>query len=116
MFHPCPSLEHNDHCVLCVETYTLTHPHTSTPSLPLLFSAATDGCVAVWSLAPQLEKWGVAAGEGQRSIQLLLQPVLVFKVHQSGVNTMAISYQGKYQSVDPYSGMLSPPQRVGCVW
>ena len=57
----------------------------------------------------------VAAGEGQRSDQLSPQPILVFKAHQSGVNTMAISYQGEYQCVQSLE-LLSLPQRVGPVW
>ena len=75
----------------------LPRPHTPTP-LSLLFSAATDGCVAVWSLTTQLEQWGVVVGGGQRSDPLTQQPVLVFKAHQSGVNDIAVSYQGEHQS------------------
>ncbi|KAL1269843.1 hypothetical protein QQF64_032132 [Cirrhinus molitorella] len=74
---------YHQRCVLSVATYKLNKSHDRT--LLLLFSATTDGCISVWDLTAVLNSKATVSWQGPSA------PFFSIPVHQSGVNTLAIS-------------------------
>ncbi|XP_051508507.1 WD repeat-containing protein 6 [Myxocyprinus asiaticus] len=74
---------YHQRCVLSIATYKLED--TNCKQLLLLFSATTDGCICVWDLTAVLNSKASVSWQGPSA------PFFSIPVHQSGVNTLALS-------------------------
>ncbi|XP_065103166.1 tRNA (34-2'-O)-methyltransferase regulator WDR6 [Paramisgurnus dabryanus] len=70
-------------CVLSVATYMLED--SKGKRLLLLFSGTTDGCISVWDLTAVLDSKASVSWQGPSA------PFFSIPVHQSGVNSLALS-------------------------
>uniref|UniRef100_A0A673HGX0 tRNA (34-2'-O)-methyltransferase regulator WDR6 n=1 Tax=Sinocyclocheilus rhinocerous TaxID=307959 RepID=A0A673HGX0_9TELE len=74
---------YHQRCVLSVATYKLEDSQDR--KLLLLFSGTTDGCISVWDLTAVLNSKASVSWQGPSA------PFFSIPVHQSGVNTLALS-------------------------
>ncbi|XP_056319511.1 LOW QUALITY PROTEIN: WD repeat-containing protein 6 [Danio aesculapii] len=91
---------YHQRCVLSVATYKLEDSQGR--KLLLLFSATTDGCISVWDLTAVLNSKASVSWQGPSA------PFFSIPVHQSGVNTLALSPRiEKGQTVDNVISLAS---------
>lgn len=112
MFSSLQSLQSSENCVLCVKHFfhqgtpptdvttpvDSDHGNSEPPpppsSCPILCSTSTDGHVAVWSIQPFLSDWIQRHVPppllAEQSSQAPAPPMANFKIHQSGINDLAI--------------------------
>ncbi|XP_073674857.1 tRNA (34-2'-O)-methyltransferase regulator WDR6 [Garra rufa] len=83
---------YHQRCVLSVATYKLEESQDR--KLLLLFSATTDGCISVWDLTAVLNSKASVSWQGPSA------PFFSIPVHQSGVNTLALSPRREMRQVE----------------
>lgn len=111
VFSHLQSLQSSENCVLCLRHFfhenilpsathvASDHGNGEAPpcsSYPILCSTSTDGHVTVWSVQPFLSDWirhllaSPARPTTEQAPQPSALPVSRFRVHQSGVNDLAV--------------------------